>query len=264
MKRDLLPLAVLLASLCAAGCAEQLSPEAQRLLTAGKASYQSGPRNDAATIATMTEFLAGNPKSRRADEAYYWRGLARYRSGALAGAKSDFNQTLSRTDNNDLKGRSLKALGDMAFDADDSAVAESMYHQSLVFLDDAKPPVDEVRYRLGQTFQRLGMWAEADKQFSRLGYRFPDGVLSRQAARFIHCTAWTIQICALKSKRSADAMARQARGKLKQDPFVSVVPGQDELLMAVRVGRYALYEQALADLAAAKAQFSDAYVTVTK
>jgi len=64
----------------AAGCAEQLKPRSQRLLTAGKASYQSGRGTTRRTHRHHEpSSLAGNPKSRRGR-----RSLLLARSGAVS------------------------------------------------------------------------------------------------------------------------------------------------------------------------------------
>ena len=74
----------------AAGCNGRLTPEAERLLSDGIAAYKGG--DDGGAIRSMDLFLRDHARSKRADEAYYYRGLAKYRSKDLTGAKADFKQ----------------------------------------------------------------------------------------------------------------------------------------------------------------------------
>lgn len=252
---------MLLAAMSSAGCDAGLTPQAQQLLNSGKASYAAG--KDVAAIRSMNEFLAANGRSSRADEAYYYRGLAKYRQKDIIGAQADFHQVLQKN-SRQFKVPSQKALGDIAYERQDMGLAESMYRDALAGMDETKPPADEVRYRLGQTLQRLGRWQDADLHFSRVMYLFGDSESARRAGRLFHSTAWTVQMAAMKDKRAADALAQQYRTANQLETVVRPVPSDAGPLLAVQAGRFPTYDMAAAAMAKVRAVNPNAYVTVTK
>ncbi|MFB3894415.1 MAG: SPOR domain-containing protein [Phycisphaerae bacterium] len=246
---------------CAAGCPQQMSPDQQRLLSDAQSSYDSG--DDAATVRAMDQFLAANPRGNGADQAYCLRGMARFRMRNIDGARVDLQQALDRTDSPQVKGRAIKVLGDLAFEEGNLPTAESMYRQALGFMDENVKPADEVRYRLGQILQRTGRWADADVQFGRLMFKFPNTDLARRAERMIHCTAWTVQVAAMKSRDSAAAKVDGLK-KMNLPAAIQNILTDSGPLFAVQVGRYSTYEQALAALPTVKAVSEDAFITPTK
>lgn len=254
-------------AVAAAGCE---NPQAQQLLTAGRSAYLSG--DDVTTTRCMNQFLSDNPRSSRADEAHYYRGLARYRQKDLSGAQGDFYEVVQHSSSGGLKALSQKAIADIAYDREDMGLALSMYTQALAGMDQSKRPVDEVRYRLGQTLQRLGRWHDADLQFDRLIYQFGDDEWAKRAARYIRASAWTIQVAALKDKKSADAVAAriatEMKAKYKPDEQVAmyVHPVQSDTghLFAVQVGRFPTYDLAMAHLKRVRAIDPNGLIMVTK
>ena len=158
----------------------------------------------------MNQFLADNLRAKQTDEAYYFRGLARYRTKDLPGATADFHQVVTKTSSPQLKAMAYKGIADMAYDREDMALAESMYRNALSGLKDSERPADEVHYRLGRALQRLGRWEEADLQFSKVIGLFKGSELALRAGRLYNATVWTVQMAALKDKRSADSLAASA------------------------------------------------------
>jgi len=243
------------------GCQEALSPQARQLLQNGYAASTAG--NNQTVIDSMDAFLRDNAKSARADEAYYLRGLAKYHSGDLAGAKADLQAALDRTGKKEVAGKAALALGDLAWDADDMPAASDKYATAIVNINSSAPPADHAAYRLGCALQRLGRWQEADVQFSRVAELFAGGELASRAGRRMHCRAWTIQAGAFDNKSRAEAAAREL---VSRNLPASVQPtmGEGKLLFVVQVGRYSNHEQAAAALPSISQYQPDAFVAATR
>ncbi len=243
------------------GCAGQLTPEAQQLLQ--EAYELHGGGNDEVAIQALDRFLRDNRRSSRADEAYYLRGMAKYRLKNISAAKADLNTAIGRTDNKELRINARIALADLAYAEDDVGLAENMYRQALVDIEEGKAPSDHAHYRLGTLLQRQGRWEEADLQFDRVAYLFADSQLGRASARRTRSTAWTIQVGAFESKARSDLAAKHLR--VKELPTVSKAILLDgRLVFVVQVGRFSTYEQALAVLDDARELEGDAFVTTTR
>ncbi len=260
----LLVIVLCVAGLCIVGCNSRLSPEAEKLLASGKLAYNNG--DDRGVVRKMDVFLKDNDRSRRSDEAYYYRGLARYRMGNLPGAKADMRESLDRTRHKSVRVGALVALGDLAYDMDDVAAAERMYSDALKELGDdkhGKKPADHAHYRLGTVLQRRGRWDEADAHFDRVIYLFKDSELAKRSALRVRCRAWTIQAGIFKAKLRADAAMAEMRAKnLPADRRPVLRDGR--LVFRVSIGRYPTFEQAKTSMAAVKRHYGDAFITTTR
>jgi len=243
------------------GCDGQVSPQAQKMFDSGRDAYIAG--DDAKAVQNLDLFLVGNEKSRLADEAYYYRGLSHFRQKDMIAARMDFNQVISITKRSDLKAQAMKALGDLAFEGNDMATAESMYSQAMTILPGDKQPADEIRYRLGQTYQRQGRWDDANLQFNRLIQTFPPSEITRRAGRIVNCNTWTIQVAAFDKKAAADTDIAQLKGK-GIPAFSRMYQDERGPRFAVQTGRYASYDEAAAFLRHVKTIRADAYVTPTR
>ena len=223
-----LAVALLMAGL--AGCQGALSPQAEQLLQSG---YAASSRADhQAVVAKMDAFIAQNDRSRRADEAYYLRGLAKYGLEDRAGARADLSE-------------------------------ENAYREALANLSERQPPADHAYYRLGSVLQRQGRWEQADVQFSRVLFLFSDSELGQRARRRVHSTAWTIQVAAYRQKARAVSTVESLEAKgLSAD--VKSALSETAVLFLVQVGRYPTYEQAEVALPSIKADWQDAFVTDTR
>ena len=249
------------ATLCV-GCDGNITPESQQLLVTGRSAYQSG--DDAGAIRAMNQFLADNLRAKQTDEAYYFRGLARYRTKDLPGATADFHQVVTKTSSPQLKAMAYKGIADMAYDREDMALAESMYRNALSGLKDSERPADEVHYRLGRALQRLGRWEEADLQFSKVIGLFKGSELALRAGRLYNATVWTVQMAALKDKRSADSLAAKYRSENRLACTVQPIQADVGPMFAVQTGRFPTYDLAAAALGKIRPINPQAEVTVAK
>lgn len=258
--RDMLLLVVAALAVVAAGCGK-LSLQSTQQLDEGYKSYHAG--DNAGTIRRMDAFLQENSRANRADEAYYLRGLARYNLKNYEAAKADLEQTVSNTRQPELRGRAALALGDLSFDTGDMTLAENMYRLAIGNLPTGQDLLAQGHYRLGCVLQRLAKWRQADQQFHKVIYNYPDTQPARRAARLINCTVWTIQAGAFNRMQPAQLAA----GRLKQ----SALPAQAVAVLLdgsasylVQVGRFNSYDEAAAMLTKVRKVQSDAFVVAGK
>ena len=246
---------------CGAACNGPLTPEAEKLLESGRLAYKQGDDNGA--VRKMDLFLKDWAKSRQADEAYYYRGLAKYRTHNLPGAREDLQAALDRTRRKAVRVGAMVALGDLADDTDDTAAAEKVYLDVLKDIDRDKKPADHVCYRLGCTLQRQGRWKDADAYFDKVIYLFNGTELAGRAQQHVRCKAWTIQAGAFEAKPRADAAAAALRREgLDASSQPALRDGKPVFL--VNVGRYPTFRQAAADLSKVRRHCNDAFVTTTR
>lgn len=257
-------LAVLVVAGClgASGCGEEpMTVEAVSLLRAGKGAYEMG--DDQASVGQLTTYLATYDRTTRADEAYYYRGLAHYRLGDVAAADQDFTTALERTDRPDLRARARLAMGDLAYEGGKMAMAEQMYRSAIEDLDQSEPPTDHALYRLGASLQRQGRWSEADVYYDQLIGDFWDSALADRARRRIRATGWTVQAGAFRTRQRASELAADLRSR-QLDPFIVPESVAGELHYLVRVGRYRAFEDTGQVLGVVREMAAEAYVTVTR
>lgn len=266
MRNTIGPLAAALVWVCvgAGGCTPGLSEPAKKLCDSALAAFEKGDYE--AAIRDMDAFLKDNANSSIAGRAFYLRGLAKYRlkdPQRRQAAKADFAKALAKTKDSAVRANSHTALGDIAWEADDTAEAEKQYRQALAYCEKDAPPADHAYYRLGCVLQRLGRWHDADLQFNRVVHFFPKSEFGRRAARRVHARRWTIQAGAYRSSQSAESAAEALRRE--NLPAVSrPQPQADEPLFVVEVGRYRTYEQAAAALGNVRRHRKDAIIAVTR
>ncbi len=248
--------------LASAGCNNELSPHSQQQLAAARAAYQAG--DDKTVLSLMDQFLQDNYRPARGEQGYYLRGLSRYRQQDIKGARADLEQVAGGSKDAQLRGQAFKALGDICYDQDDFPTAAEMYRQALDNLAESASPADAARFRLGVCLQRLGQWSQADLQFSRLMFLFPKGEAASAAGQRIHATAWTVHVQSFSQKSGADVLAMELRIKSISGVVVEPISAEGGMMFAVRVGRFAGYEQATEQLDAIRAIQGDACIVATK
>ncbi len=244
-----------------AGCNGEATPEGKILLQNAAAAYGNGQYE--ATVRNVDAFMIENSKSSRADEAFYLRGLARYRLKQYDEAAGDLEQAIDRTKIDHIKSNSLNALGDIAYDKDNMVLAGHLYEQALENTERGKKPADHSCYRLGCALQRQGRWAEADPYFQKVIYFFDGSELAKLASRRVNCVAWSIQAGAFEKKANAEKAAAEFTKNSLHAAALSVVES-GRLIYVVQVGRYVTYEQAVAALDRVRKMKGDAFVVTTR
>ena len=247
-----------LVAILVSGCNSALTPRGRQLLVGGAEALEAEKYDE--TITQMDEFVRDNPRSEHLARAYYLRGKAYYGLKNIALASDDLAEA-ARTGSGLVKMNAQLALGDIAWDAGDLAMAERLYVAVSDEVSAGDVPGDHAHYRLGCVRQRLGKWQEADVQFHGVVEHFPGSELARRAARRVNATAWTIQTGAFGTKARGDSHAKQMRAKNVPIELVPVLMGGRPMFLAVS-GRYTKYKQALATLDRVKRVQSDAFVTV--
>ncbi len=253
--------AVLLLASGLIGCNAALSPQAQQLLDSGQRAYEQG--NDVGAVGSMDAFLRDNASSRRADEAYYVRGLAKYRMGHRTGAERDLAEALRHTRHERIRLGAIVALGDLAYERGDLTRADAMYRDALPRTELGKPPADHVHYRLGCVLQRQGRWQDADVHFDRVMYAFEGTELAKRAARHARCRAWSVQAGAFQQKALADKAAEVLRNAGRAAE-VCAESRDGELWFLLLVGRYATFQEAEAALPGVRRHHADAFIATVR
>ncbi len=258
----ILTIVIVAGSLGVVGCREEpMTVEAVSLLRAGKGAYEAG--DDKMSVYQLDTFLATYDATARADEAYYYRGLAHYRSGKSDAARQDFSTALERTDRADLRARAMLAMGDLSYEAGDMAEAEQMYRTAIEDLDRSKSPTDHALYRLGASLQRQGRWSEADVYYDRLIGDFWQSPLADRARRRIRASGWTVQAGAFSTRDRASELAADIRSR-QLEPFIVPESIEGELRYLVCAGRWRTFEDAEKVLDVVRGLAAEAYVTVTR
>ncbi len=243
------------------GCNGKISPEAEKELLAGQADFDR--RSDRAVIRRMDAFLAVRASSRGAARAYLLRGLSKKRIGNIADAKLDFQSAVNSATAGDVRANALVQLADLAYTDGEMALAENLYKQAMMDLDEKTQPADYVGYMLGCVLQRQGRWSDADRRFNKVIHLFRGTAKAKAASGRVHASAWTIQAGAFRDRLRAKALVKRlsatslsARGEPAHRDGV--------LWHVVYVGRYPTHEQAMTDLPNVRSRQKDAFVKVTR
>lgn len=246
----------------AAGCGPRpLTPEAKRLLKDGIDAY--GRCDHAETVRQLDTFLRDYGRMQRADEARYYRGLARYGLGHVDAAREDLQRAAARTSDGQLRGKALIGLADIAYDADDMAEAERLFVQSLDNLERGRPPRDRVLYRLGDALQRQSRWPQANRYFNQLIGDFEGTALARQAGERVNGRHWTVEAGRFDNTSDAQGLAATlGRAGLPAGLWRRMV--DDRLVVYVYVGQYSTYEHAQRALPQVRNICPDAVTAVSR
>lgn len=248
-------------ALAAGGCVQDAPPEALARLADASKAYNRG--DDERAIRLTSEFLSAHDRTLRADEAYYLRGMARFRQKDLDGAREDLNEAVRRTNDPLLRGQSLVQLGEISFARDDLESAERMFDQALSTLPRRHESAGLARYRMGSLYQRQGQWEDADVQFNHVIYLMGESAIADRARRRSGARAWTIQLGSFRDLRNAEQFVEQlAQRDLEAE--VRPVVRDGRLEFPVQAGRHTTYSEAVSALWKARQLRKDAFVTTTR
>ncbi|MCK4601029.1 MAG: tetratricopeptide repeat protein, partial [Phycisphaerae bacterium] len=204
-------------------------------------AYDQG--NAAEAVRQLDTFLRDYGRMQRADEARYYRGLAHYGLGQVNAAQEDLQRAAARTSDDQLRGKALIGLADIAYDADDMPEAERLFVQSLDNLERGRPPRGRVLYRLGDALQRQSRWPQANRYFNQLIGDFAGTALARQAGQRVNGRHWTVEAGRFDNTSDAQGLATTlGRAGLSTVLWRRMV--DDRLIVYVYVGQYSTYEHA--------------------
>ncbi len=251
-----------LALLFSAGCAgEHISPGTQHKLDAAQADYRGNKYQD--VIRYANEILRSETRGEGAMQAYYLRGMAMYKLKQYPSARQDLQRVYSRTRNIDLRIKATDALGELAFLRGDMNESERLFGEVV---DQTKPgerPADHARYRRGCIYQRQGKWTQADVEFEKVIYQFPNTSIAKKAKRYARGRSWTIQVGSYDNKKNAGAAATKfQQAGLKT--YIEPVMQDGTLKFLLQVGRWGQYQTAESTLPSVKRITNDAFLQVAR
>jgi len=239
------------------GCNESLSPIGQHSLQAGREAYLTG--NYLLAQSCMNDVLQEGLRTFASAEALYYRGRSRVALGDIRGAWADLEKAATISRDRLLLGGCAVAMGDLAYNQGAFEDALRYYDLAMANLPPDQTPADHAALMLAKLLQRDGQWERADAVLDSLVFHFPQTPQAHEASRIIRARLWTICAGAYDSRNQAQAIARQL---IKKDlpARINEIPLQDGVVLAVEVGSYNAYEEALEALAETKQHFNRAVV----
>jgi tetratricopeptide (TPR) repeat protein len=236
--------AVAAAGIClliTAGCATLPPNERQQLIDASR-QYATGQTTPA--MRTTDRLIRDYGRTAEIGEAYYIRGLCRFKAQQRQAAAADFEKAIDKSKRPELIARSRASLAAVAFENGDWSRAAELYGQSVEMLPDV-PPNDAVLFSAGLAMQRAGDWREARFQFARILNRFRSRPLAAEARRmaFWRHDYFSIQFGAYRDSLNAGKAVQSARQQgFEASQEYMLRNGQPVYL--VIAGRYTTYNEA--------------------
>jgi tetratricopeptide (TPR) repeat protein len=176
---------------------------------------------------------------KEAQEAYFYLGLSRMKTGSYKDARDDFRAIVDRFPGGQFAQRAFLGIGDCFFMEDNYTKADEVYKS---FLENyPKSDLLHIAYfRLGQTNLKLGNWQIAKNYLNQLKERYPNSLEAKQADELITREEFfTVQVAALINKDSA----KQLNDQLKSegfDAYIATTNTEDgKEIHRVRVGKLA-------------------------
>jgi tetratricopeptide (TPR) repeat protein len=230
--------------LLAGGCAGTLPPSGVALLQEVENSYRHGDCRG--TISKADEFIALHGGTEPAGEAFYLRGLAYASLKDRKKARENFEQAIVASHRADLAPLAHVALGNLAFEDGQLDQAAAQYRPVIDQLPN-EAPKDQVLYRLGQCYARLGQWRAGQTWFSQLTTLFPASALEPLARRYLACDSFSVQCGAYLTAAEANAKVAELAAR----KFANVHWVQDPRMKyhLVQVGSFKTYDEAKVELA---------------
>jgi outer membrane protein assembly factor BamD (BamD/ComL family) len=204
--------------------------------------YSSQQVDDAEAVADR--FLAGNPNAPEIDLAYYLRGISRLTRGNGAGAAADLRLAIRHTSRADLRSKSYRALGELAYDQQQWPDALSNYQAALDNLALDSASVNYVNFRIGAVLQAQGEWTRAETWFAKVIAARLDATLTDRALRRLHATSFALQYGAFQDAPAAQSLAAQLRADAISAAVVTEARTDTTLWYLVQSGSYPNYAAA--------------------
>jgi tetratricopeptide (TPR) repeat protein len=230
------------------GCASGPTPK-EKLATAYK-ELESPTPNYAEMIEASDAYLKENPTGPAAADALYLHGRALEGRAAQDAASAPaasveaynyYSQALTQKPRPALEGLIHVGMGNVLYFQDrySAAVGELTAGYDKLERDSDKA---WALYRIGLCNQRMGHWAEADRDFSAVQQQFPNTEPAQRAREHQGATAFWVQVGTFATPAAADAAAADLKrqgitGQLFHDTVRN--------LQYVRVGPLNSYESAV-------------------
>jgi len=225
----------------ALGCAGCAPTDADRQSLNDAFTKYDGRQLDEAESLT-SNYIEKFPNEPNVDEAYYLRGLARYGKGNKPGASQDMLTALDKSKRDDLQGKSLLLLGDIAFEGQRWEQALDYFKNALEKYPAGNAPVSAY-YRLGSSLQALGQWDKAKPYFTKTLASKPDDLLRVRALQRLNATNFQLQYAAFKE----GPKAAEYVSTLKAQGISAIVASElrdNQFLFLVRSGKYSTWNGA--------------------
>jgi tetratricopeptide (TPR) repeat protein len=219
--------------------------------------------DDSLTVEHTTAVLNETQSGDGATQAYYLRGMARYRQKDFDAAEEDLQAAHRLSRDDVLAAKAADALGELAYLRGDLVGAAARFQETVERLPKGRPPTDHAHFRLGCILQRQGRWRDADIHFQRIMLLFDGSPLAELARRRALARAWTIQVGSFRKKANADAEAQRYE---EFDLPMTVSPGilDGKPVFLVQLGRWDDHAAAQRALPTVRAVAPEAFVSVTR
>ncbi len=222
-----------------AGCVDPAQADRKKLAD-GYSAYLAGRYDQSQQAAT--EYIQHQGESDNVDEAYYLRGLSYFSKGEKYEAMSDFQTAIARSNRDDLKAKSYRLLGDIAYGRVQFDEAIKNYEAAVPEYKNLKIN-PQVYFRLGAALQGVGKWDQARPWLQKVVDAKPDGSMLVHAQERLATTFFTLQFGAYENAAAANEQVKM----LRVDHLVArVLPARREgqTLYLVQAGNYSTYAQA--------------------
>lgn len=246
----------------AVGCIDaRLSPQAQQHLRAAQQAYEAGENT---RVVTEADQVLRESTGESALQAYYLRGMARYRMKQYEPAERDLAEVARRSDENSLRVRAMDALGELAYLQGEMTRSAGFLKDVLRQTPPGEKPGDHAHFRLGCIRQRQGRWEEADLHFHKLMYQFSDSSLAESARQRVGARKWTIQVGAYEEHETAQQQIPRYQIHNMPTPRIEPVLRDGRLVFLLQVGRWDEFSPAAESLGSVRTLEPEAFVTVTR
>jgi tetratricopeptide (TPR) repeat protein len=228
------------------GCASLPPLERQQLMDASR-QYSAG--DTASATGTLDRIIRDYGQTAEIAEAYYIRGLCRFKARQTKAAAEDFERGISKSKRADLTARCRASLAAIEFEKGDWKSAADLYGQAVGGLPDVAP-TDAVLLEAGIAMQRAGKWRDADTQFARILHRFRNRPVAADARRMSlwRHSYYSIQYGAYRDAENA-GKAVQALRRQGLNPTKEYLPRDGQPLWIVMDGQYRTYDETRAAIA---------------
>ena len=230
------------AGLTLAGCTSEAD---RKSLQDGFAKYSAHQVEESEAIAD--KYIAANPAGENLDEAFYLRGLSRFTRDNRAGAAADLRQAEKISTRPDLKGKALRALGDIDFEQSRWSEAQTDYEKALTegagTFNAAN--ITHLNYHIGACLQALGQWEKARPWFARAIAANGDPTLTERARLRFDAGSFSLQFGAFHEVPRARELSDQLKAA-GMTPSIATDYRDGQLIYIVRSGAYNTWTDATA------------------